>query len=317
MTEERLQRRMGDAPWSAVLFLLLGAGVGIPLRMTGVSLPPGWGWVGVPVIGLVLGLLALGGRGWWRAMGGVGRLWRGELPAAADLPVVERFLGIASRHLLLAGFLTTLLELIRLLTALGGPEEVWAALGVVLMPLLVALALLLFLLWPTRLRWRSLATGGAGPPLPVRVPLVWGMVCLLALGTTAWWESGESLALLRPPPPHPRERAGGWDLPVLLLEPLVVNLADSTPERPLFLKLGLALELADWEERTRSELGGRREQVRDLLLTRLITHRSAELGSVEGKFRLREEILAVVNALLERKAVNRVYFREFVIHSRP
>jgi len=93
------------------------------------------------------------------------------------------------------------------------------------------------------------------------------------------------------------------------LTPFVVNLQDNIGTR--YLKLTLKLELADSgaEEEIKAQL----PKIKDALIILLSSKNYAEIGSVEGKYRLRDEILKRVNRFLEDEPVLGVYFTDFVI----
>ena len=93
------------------------------------------------------------------------------------------------------------------------------------------------------------------------------------------------------------------------LDPFVVNLNE--PKGSRYLKTTIQLEMGDPELTT--ELERRSAQLRDVILALLTSKTSHELQALEGKFRLREELLSRINALLVNGTVNRVYFTEFVI----
>ena len=93
------------------------------------------------------------------------------------------------------------------------------------------------------------------------------------------------------------------------LDPFVVNLNE--PKGSRYLKTTIQLEMGDPELNT--ELERRSAQLRDVILALLTSKSSHELQALEGKFRLREELLSRINALLVNGTVNRVYFTEFVI----
>ena len=93
------------------------------------------------------------------------------------------------------------------------------------------------------------------------------------------------------------------------LDPFVVNLSE--PKGSRYLKTTIQLEMDDPGLST--ELERRSAQLRDVILALLTSKTSHELQALEGKFRLREELLSRINALLVNGTVNRVYFTEFVI----
>ncbi|MBF0340883.1 MAG: flagellar basal body-associated FliL family protein [Magnetococcales bacterium] len=122
------------------------------------------------------------------------------------------------------------------------------------------------------------------------------------------------------------------------LDPFVVNLNE--PKGNRYLKTTIQLEMDDGGKKEagkgdkKEEAGGhgaapkdgaagkspleqelerRKPQLQDVILALLTSKSSKELQALEGKFRLREELLARINALLVNGSITRVYFTEFVI----
>lgn len=97
--------------------------------------------------------------------------------------------------------------------------------------------------------------------------------------------------------------------PVFKLEPFVVNLNEPRGNR--YLKTTIQMEMDN--DALQTELDRRQPQVQDIVLALLTSKTSQELQTLEGKFRLREELLSRINALLVNGKIKRVYFTEFVI----
>lgn len=93
------------------------------------------------------------------------------------------------------------------------------------------------------------------------------------------------------------------------LDPFVVNLSEPRGNR--YLKSTIELEMDS--EALKAELERRKAQLRDTILQLLTSKSSQELQALEGKFRLRDELLSRINAMLVNGTVTRVYFTEFVI----
>lgn len=93
------------------------------------------------------------------------------------------------------------------------------------------------------------------------------------------------------------------------LPPFIVNLNDATGKR--YLKLKLDLELAKPE--VQAEIVTRMPQIKDSLIILLSSKSFDDIKSVEGKMRLRMEIVSRVNSFLSQGQVKTVYFTEFVI----
>ncbi len=93
------------------------------------------------------------------------------------------------------------------------------------------------------------------------------------------------------------------------LAPFVVNLQDNIGTR--YLKLTMQLELEDSEAET--ELKAQLPRIRDALIILLSSKNYSEIGVVEGKYRLRDEIVKRVNRLLKDSSIKGAYFTDFVI----
>ncbi|MGD9125382.1 MAG: flagellar basal body-associated FliL family protein [Desulfarculaceae bacterium] len=97
---------------------------------------------------------------------------------------------------------------------------------------------------------------------------------------------------------------------VLNLEPFIVNLADPSGKR--YLKLTLTVDAKD--EKLKKEMEDRMPMIRDSLLLLLTSKSYADINSVAGKLRLRNEVLKAINRSLGGVgAVHAVYFTEFVV----
>jgi len=93
------------------------------------------------------------------------------------------------------------------------------------------------------------------------------------------------------------------------LDPFIVNLADPLGNR--YLKVKLVLDLGSAE--VQAEVEKKIPQLRDTILLLLSSKLLAEVNTMEGKLKLRSELLYRVNQLLTRGRVTTVYFTEFVI----
>jgi flagellar protein FliL len=96
---------------------------------------------------------------------------------------------------------------------------------------------------------------------------------------------------------------------VFNLEPFIVNLQDNSGTR--YLKLTINLELEP--NGTVTELQSQTAQIRDSLIILLSSKGYADIGTVEGKYQMRDEIVARVNQFLHKSKVKTAYFTEFVI----
>ncbi|MBF0623807.1 MAG: flagellar basal body-associated FliL family protein [Magnetococcales bacterium] len=96
---------------------------------------------------------------------------------------------------------------------------------------------------------------------------------------------------------------------IFKLEPFVVNLNEPRGNR--YLKATVQLEMDT--PTLQAELERRTPQLRDVILQLLTSKTTQDLQAVDGKFKLREDVLSRINALLVNGSVTRVYFTEFVI----
>lgn len=93
------------------------------------------------------------------------------------------------------------------------------------------------------------------------------------------------------------------------LDPFIVNLQDNSGTR--YLKLTINLELAPGT--SPEELTAQSPQIRDSLIILLSSKGYSDIGTVEGKYQMRDEIVARVNQFLNKGKVKTAYFTEFVI----
>ena len=93
------------------------------------------------------------------------------------------------------------------------------------------------------------------------------------------------------------------------LEPFIVNLLDNSGTR--YLKLTVNLELT--EGASSDDLTAQSTQIRDALIILLSSKSYTDIGTVEGKYLMRDEIVARVNQFLKKGKVKTAYFTDFVI----
>ena len=93
------------------------------------------------------------------------------------------------------------------------------------------------------------------------------------------------------------------------LDPFVVNLAGSEGKR--FLKVTISLELSAPE--VHLELKENIQKITDSILVLLSSKAFEDVYSVQGKFKLKDEITTRVNRFLVVGHVKDAYFTEFII----
>lgn len=112
--------------------------------------------------------------------------------------------------------------------------------------------------------------------------------------------------VVNPGTPQAQAAAPG---PLFSLETFIVNLADQ--ERSRYLRVTMDLELA--KSTDAAMINDRLSQVRDSILMILPSRQFGEIASMEGKIALRDEIIARLNSLLNKKVVTNIFFTEFVV----
>jgi flagellar FliL protein len=97
--------------------------------------------------------------------------------------------------------------------------------------------------------------------------------------------------------------------PIYPLGTFIVNLNDPMGRRYLKLKAELELRRAQVEE----ELDRRMPQIRDSIILLLSNRSFEEIASIQGKMRLRRELLSRLNRDLGDGKLKTIYFTEFVV----
>ena len=92
------------------------------------------------------------------------------------------------------------------------------------------------------------------------------------------------------------------------LEPFIVNLFDEKGMR--YLKIRLGVEVTGCDE---AYVQQRIAKIRDSLIILLSSKKYEDVGSIEGKMRLREEILYRLGGVLGEGKAREVYFTDFVV----
>lgn len=146
--------------------------------------------------------------------------------------------------------------------------------------------------------------------------MILGLVGVLLLGGgggAAWYfmgggggekEEGEKHAKKDHEEEHAEEPG-----PVMELEPFLLNLADRDELR--FLKVTIKVELDRPEEKT--DYPTKVPAIRDALLVLLSSKESQLLRTVNGKRRIREEIMTRVNGVMNKGKITNVFFTDFII----
>ena len=97
--------------------------------------------------------------------------------------------------------------------------------------------------------------------------------------------------------------------PTKKLESFVVNLADEGGTRYLRVSMDLELETKETAQVVDKML----PKIRDAILMILPTKKYEDIGTVEGKSTLRNEMLTKINELMVPEKIKNIYFTEFVV----
>ena len=110
------------------------------------------------------------------------------------------------------------------------------------------------------------------------------------------------------PPAAPRAPVATAGV-MIPLEPFVVNLAKTKGNR--ILKVTVTLELNNPD--VQPEVEDNRQKIMDSILVLLSSKTFEDVYSIQGKFKLKDEITTRVNRFLAMGHVREVYFSEFLI----
>ncbi|MBI3584848.1 MAG: flagellar basal body-associated FliL family protein [Nitrospinae bacterium] len=106
-----------------------------------------------------------------------------------------------------------------------------------------------------------------------------------------------------------KEESGTTLGPMLPLEPFIVNLAEPGGKR--FIKVTMEIELGSKELDV--EFKNKLPQFKDHIITVLSSKTMDEVITAEGKFKLKEDIMARINQNLKTGVVKNIFFTEFVV----
>ncbi len=150
----------------------------------------------------------------------------------------------------------------------------------------------------------------AGPGKKMILIVIAGVLFLGGGGGAAWYFMGGTEEKPAELDEHAKAEIGHDEPgPVMELEPFLLNLADREELR--FLKVSIKLELDRPEEKT--DYQNKIPAIRDSLLVLLSSKESQLLRTVNGKRRVREEIMTRVNGVMSKGKVANVYFTDFII----
>jgi flagellar FliL protein len=137
---------------------------------------------------------------------------------------------------------------------------------------------------------------------------------ILAGGGGLAWKMGFASKFLGASPKTERDQSGATGEkkeigPTYSLGSFIVNLND--PVRRSYLKVRAELELRDAKFTT--EVDERLPQLRDSIILLLSSKSFEEISSMEGKMRLRQEILGELSRHLGEGRLATIFFTEFVV----
>ena len=98
-------------------------------------------------------------------------------------------------------------------------------------------------------------------------------------------------------------------LPMIDLDPFIINLADRDARR--YLKVKMSLEVSD--KKVEDEIKKRMPEIRDIITLLLSSKTYADLSTIDGKLALKTEIVNRLNSVIISGRVTNVFFTEFVI----
>ena len=98
-------------------------------------------------------------------------------------------------------------------------------------------------------------------------------------------------------------------LPMVDLDPFIVNLADKDTRR--YLKVKMSLEVSD--KKVEEEVKKRMPEIRDIITLLLSSKTYADLSTIDGKLALKAAIVNRLNSIIVSGRVTNVYFTEFVV----
>jgi flagellar FliL protein len=110
-------------------------------------------------------------------------------------------------------------------------------------------------------------------------------------------------------PAPPASNARPVELVTVPLQPFVVNLSGDNGRRYLRVVIQLQVKGSKAKEEIEKNLG----QMRNRLLFLLSSKTFEDIGSIQGKYQLQEEISKSINEAVGTAVVEKTYFTEFVV----
>lgn len=98
---------------------------------------------------------------------------------------------------------------------------------------------------------------------------------------------------------------------VVPLDSFIINLMEKSGSGKRYLKVGMILEIGRQGQTVMVE--EHRPQIRDTILLLLSSKTSDDIGTMEGKLELKQQLLSRINQILGEVIVSKIYFTEFVV----
>lgn len=151
---------------------------------------------------------------------------------------------------------------------------------------------------------------GKKKKLPLKLMIIIAGVLLLAAGGFFGWqvlaqgddEADDAVA---------EEEVVETATVIYPLKSFVVNLLSRSGTSKNYLKVTMEIELS--KEGDILEIEKQKPKVRDAVLMLLSSKTLKDVGSVEGKLQLKQELLMRMNIILGQGIVKKIYFSEFVV----
>ena len=99
---------------------------------------------------------------------------------------------------------------------------------------------------------------------------------------------------------------------IYALEPFIVNITDGQHETR-YLKIKIEFDTTVGKETVKAEFEPYLAAIRDSILILLTSKTLQDVQDIQGKNRLREEIMAATNKILPPGKITRLYFTDFVV----
>jgi flagellar FliL protein len=151
--------------------------------------------------------------------------------------------------------------------------------------------------------------------IPLKLVILFTLLLSLFGGAFLVWKGGLLAKFVGNDETSTREAEASQPLaqpdigPIYGMKTYIVNLVDPRGKR--YLKTKIELELNN--EALSEEIERRLPQLRDSVLTTLSGKSYEDVSTLEGKYQLRAEIVALLNQYLQSGQITNLYFTEFIV----